>query len=331
MKAKEKLLSSVLIAILLLAGLTLPACETEFEVNAKWKESIIVYGLLDPLDSVQEIKINKAFINTEGSAFEVAQNPDSLYLDSTYATITEVATGRVMILVKTAIKKDSGIFANNEAYVWTTKEPIYQNREYRLDVVNPLSGNKISAKTWTLGKAAIQGPVFEQSLFFGIGTPYLTTAFTPGENSFAFDVKMHMVVESFYTSDTNKKTETYIKWNMLTNFRVQPRVRAIHQMPRLAFLQFLANSLKADLNKKHRIKWVGFSFHGGNQTLLDYISVNEPSIGIVQKQAEYTNIENGMGLFAARVQQQIMHVPFDKNSLPILQKDSTTKKFNFIP
>jgi hypothetical protein len=102
-------------------------------------------------------------------------------------------------------------------------------------------------------------------------------------------------------------------------------------MPRLAFLQFLANSLQAEANKKHRIKWVGFSFHGGNQTLLDYISVNEPSIGIVQKQAEYTNIENGIGLFASRVQQSIMHVPFDRNSLPILQKDSTTKKFNFIP
>lgn len=331
MKAKDLRITRIFIALVMLIGFSLPSCQTEFEVNAKWKETIIVYGLLDPLDSVQEIKINKAFLNTSGSAYEVAQNPDSLYLDSTYATITELETGRLIILHKTKIKKDSGIFANNEAFVWTTKEPILQNKEYRLDVSNPLSGTKVSAKTWTLGKTAIQGPIFEQSLFFSIGTPYVTTAFTPGENSYAFDVKMHMVVESFYTTDTNKKEEQYIKWNMLTNFMVQPRIRAIHQMPRLAFLQFLANSLKADDKKKHRIKWVGFSFHGGNQTLMDYISVNEPSIGIVQKQAEFTNIDNGMGLFASRVEQSIMHVPFDKNSISILQKDSTTKKFNFIP
>jgi hypothetical protein len=65
--------------------------------------------------------------------------------------------------------------------------------------------------------------------------------------------------------------------------------------------------------------------------LVDYISVNEPSIGIVQKQADYTNVNNGFGLFASRVQQQILNVPLDKNSLPVLQKDSNTRKLNFVP
>jgi len=331
MKTSKNLIRNTLIAVLFIVGLGTTSCENDFEINAEWKETIIIYGLLDPLDSVQEIKINKAFLNTSGSAYEVAQNPDSLYLDSTYATITEVGTGKIMVLKKTQVNKDSGLFSKQPVYVWTTKEKILPNSEYRVDVINPLTGTKASAKTWTLGKAAIQGPVFEQSVVFGLGTPYITTAFTPGENSFAFDVKLHVMVERISVADTNQKFQKLYTWNMLTNFRVQPKVRAIHQMPRQAFLQFLGFTIPASADVKHRIKWMGCSFYGGNQSLVDYISVNEPSIGIVQKQADYTNVENGFGLFASRVQQQILNIPLDKNSLPVLQKDSNTRKLNFVP
>jgi len=330
MKTSKFLFRNSLIALLFIVGLGTTSCENDFEINADWKETIIIYGLLDPLDSIQQIKINKAFLNSAGSAYEVAQNPDSLYLDSTFATLTEVASGRVIQLVKTRVNKDSGLFGNDPVYVWTTREKILPSSEYRVDVVNPLTGTRASAKTWTLGKAAIQGPVFEQSSVFGLGTPYITTVFTPGDNSFAFDVKFHVMVEQISTLDTNQKSRKMYTWNMLNNFKVIPKVRAIHQMPKPAFMQFLASSIPASAETKHRIKWVGCSFYGGNQTLVDYISVNEPSIGIVQKQADYTNVENGFGVFASRVQQKIWYIPLDKNSLPVLQKDSTTKKLNFI-
>ena len=331
MKTSTSLIRNTFIALLFLVGLGISSCENDFEINADWKETIVIYGLLDPLDSVQVIKINKAFLNTSGSAYEVAQNPDSLYLDSTYATLTEVSSGRIIVLQKSIVEKDSGLFGTKPVYAWTTTEKILPNTEYRIDASNPLTGTKASAKTWTLGKAAIQGPVFEQSIVFGIGTPYITTAFTPGDNSFAFDVKLHVMVERISTLDTNQKSQKLYTWHMLTNFRVQPKVRAIHQMPRQAFMQFLGSSIPASNEAKHRIKWMGCSFFGGNQTLVDYISVNEPSIGIVQKQADYTNVENGFGVFASRVQQRILHVPLDKNSLPVLQKDSNTRKLNFIP
>ena len=105
MKTSKNLFRNTCIALLFLVGLTTTSCENDFEINADWKETIIIYGLLDPLDSVQEIKINKAFLNSVGSAYEVAQNPDSLYLDSTFATITEVGSGRLIVLKKTLVSK----------------------------------------------------------------------------------------------------------------------------------------------------------------------------------------------------------------------------------
>ena len=45
------------------------ACETDFDVNAEWEETTVVYGLLDASDqnTLQKIKISKAFLgNMDG-------------------------------------------------------------------------------------------------------------------------------------------------------------------------------------------------------------------------------------------------------------------------
>jgi hypothetical protein len=65
--------------------------------------------------------------------------------------------------------------------------------------------------------------------------------------------------------------------------------------------------------------------------LLDYISVNEPSIGIVQKQAEYSNIDGGLGLFASRCTQTIDRVPIHAASISYMAKHPTTLPLNLIP
>jgi hypothetical protein len=53
------------------------SCETDFETTADWKDITVVYGLLDQRDSVQYIKINKAFLG-EGDALMFAKENDSI-------------------------------------------------------------------------------------------------------------------------------------------------------------------------------------------------------------------------------------------------------------
>ena len=54
------------------------ACETDFEVNAPWKETAIIYGLLDQTVDTQRVIIFKSFLGQE-SAFTMAQEADSFY------------------------------------------------------------------------------------------------------------------------------------------------------------------------------------------------------------------------------------------------------------
>src|SRR5690606_24360849 len=91
----------------------LSSCKNDLDTNADWKEILVVYSLLDGQDSVHYVRVNRAFLNENQSAYEIARINDSLYFDSIEVKIVEQGTGRIIPLVKDESKaKDSGIFAN---------------------------------------------------------------------------------------------------------------------------------------------------------------------------------------------------------------------------
>jgi hypothetical protein len=59
-----------------LATLTLIGCETDVDLNAPYDSTTIVYGLLDPVQDTQWIKINKTFLG-EGNNLDYALIRDS--------------------------------------------------------------------------------------------------------------------------------------------------------------------------------------------------------------------------------------------------------------
>jgi len=57
----------------------------------------------------------------------------------------------------------------------------------------------------------------------------------------------------------------------------------------------------------------------GNNDLKSYIEVNSPSTGVVQERPIYTNVSNGIGLFASRGTRNLIGLPliaFDNNNQP---------------
>jgi len=81
------------IRYILLALITcfLASCETDLDINADWEEITIVYGILNPNDSIQYIKINKAFLG-QGDPYEFAKVSDSLYHKDSLDVTLIVAT-----------------------------------------------------------------------------------------------------------------------------------------------------------------------------------------------------------------------------------------------
>ena len=309
------------------------SCENELDVNADWKEVIVVYALLDPLDSVQYVKINKAFQNNETGALVAAQEPDSLFLDSVDVVLTNLNSGVSYSLVKdNNLQKDSGIFAHTINTLYKTQALIIPGNYYKLDVLSIKTGKRVTAEALVVGPANIVAPFRDSTTPFSIGNETIVVNFSSGINTAVYDVRMEVVYQEFPASDTNAKVLKSETWRMLTNLRTQSTSgfnNITARIPRTAFLQFLGGSITAAPSLLHRILHVNLTFYGGSELLSDYISVSEPSLGIVQKQADYTNINGGTGLFASRCIQKIVRVPLDPSSISILQSRPETAPLNF--
>jgi len=328
---KKNLLMGFVFASALMFGLS--SCDNEVDINADWREILVVYGLLDPLDSVQYIKINKAFLNENQNALKVAKNPDSLFIKDAKVTLLHINSGTLFELERVnEVIKEPGIFAENPNYLYKTTVPILENEPYKLRVESKNTGQAVEAVTWTLRKARIEAPFKSSNPTFSLGAKFIVISYVPGLNSYAYDIKMKVKIDEYNREDTGFIQTKDLTWNVITNYVVERNTTAavLHQIERESFMQFLASSLDTSRSIIRRFKHVSVEYYGGSQNLIDYISVNEPSIGIVQKTAEYSNIEGGMGLFGSRCRQEIGTSNFEPASVGILQNNKLTAPLNFI-
>src|SRR5688572_28610592 len=97
-------------------ALALFSCRNDFAVNEDWKETMVIYGLLNPGDTAQYIKINKAFLG-EGNALVMAGEFDSVnYTQDEISAVLERWNGStwlqtIPLFKDTLIPKDTGVFA----------------------------------------------------------------------------------------------------------------------------------------------------------------------------------------------------------------------------
>ncbi len=328
MTLKSKILIPVFAFIL--CFLALQSCKNDIDINANWKEIFIIYGALNTNDTVQYVRVEKAYLDPKTGALQVAQIADSLQIDSAIVTLSSWAGVDTMKRIF-YVPKEPGIFANDKNPLYKTNKKIDSSKSYTIQVHNPKTGTKATASTNIVWPAVISSPVRNSNSKFSCQTEFINITFVPKNNSFAYDIKLTVYYDEFLKTDTFTKISKVIHWNMVTNQPVQAGVETRVLIPRLAFLQFLSSSIAADITLNHRLKKVDMTWYGGSQTIIDYISVNQPSIGIIQKTAEYTNITGGYGIFGSRCIQAVKNVRIDPVSVILIANHVETVKLNIIP
>src|SRR5436190_7147236 len=149
----------------------LGGCKTDFETNAPWKETMVVYGFLNPNDAVQYIRISKAYLG-EGNALMMATEPDSIY----YSDILDVKIEcflngnllqtHTLARIDTIPKDINGTFASPYMvlYADTNKlDTTINDKIYKLTVANRVSGVVVTAMTKMIENFGITLPSFNSS------------------------------------------------------------------------------------------------------------------------------------------------------------------------
>jgi hypothetical protein len=319
--------------------LILLSCSEDFDVNAKWKDITIVYGLLNPntTDSIQYIKINKAFLNEKTSAIAVAQNIDSIsYNDSLYVALKEYSGNNLIRTIELFkeydTNKDSGIFSYPGQYLYrTSATSLSPNYRYDLYIWNVKTGKEITSTTPVVGNMSAELPRPNAEITFNPSSE-LDVRWFAGKNAYFYDLEIEINYSEYKKSDPTNKIGKVLHWPILS-YRLTPGLSGGDEMKiklsGASFYDFMAYHIPVDMSLEREFVGFNFIYSAGGQEIYYYIHVNEPSIGIIQKKPEYSNIVNGYGVYSSR-NKNIIPAKLSKPGLTFLQSDSATINLNFV-
>ena len=294
------------------------SCNEQIELSGDFKETAIVYGLLDHSDSMHYVKITRAFIGP-GNAVDIAQIEDSSYFNSVYATIEELEGGtvtRTWVLSDTIIenKDTNGVFfaptqkvyyfktlpttiSTSGAFgtVQTSPNPqlssLNPNAQYRLnaDINNGLF--RVSATTDLVNglttNATSQNFTFKFASNPGEYKAQSVTISNTG-NAHVVNAKIGINIAEYIGEDPVSQT---IDWTIGEN-DVMPNSSITFSAQGETFYNRVIDNVTNDPLIDQR-NFLGFEvvMTGGSEDLYNYITVNQPSSSLAQTKPTYTNLE----------------------------------------
>lgn len=144
-----------------LAMLALVSCKNDLQVFEPGEEAVAVYGIINPNESTQNIRINKVFL-TEGDALAAGQDESQVNYGpgvlsvtlqrfmsgSETPTLTTVGntTKKEIVLTETVVTTATGDFSANQR-IWQTTDKLYNSGDYKLTIKNISTGKEFTART----------------------------------------------------------------------------------------------------------------------------------------------------------------------------------------
>lgn len=315
------------------------SCSTELDVNADFRETPIMFALINQNDSINYIRLQRAFSNENGNALEIAKNFDSLYYDTTKVRVYLIEKDLQDNSVDTVDflqaeynqDKAPGDFAAPGQYVYKTDYSDFKQEgfEYEFVFENLETGLSASAKTDVVGCDRIISPVryscsteefiggLRRNLDFnedGSNNPLSFIELDGPENAAFFSLEA--VVE--YTVKYNDDSRELDTFNTANNVWTVISLDMDENVPsksygdngslpigEKAFGTYLARVIDTSNDEEEGVLErallsIQFTFYYYNESYENYLEVNGNFNPLSQTKPLYTNVQNGLGLVASR-------------------------------
>ena len=310
----------------------LSSCSEDIKLNGDFKETAVVYGLLDHADSLHFIKITRAFIGP-GNALEIAQIPDSSYFENVELTVSEYIGGvfqRTWLLQDTLVanKDVDGVFyaPEQKVYYFKTLPTVTSSMGVPGTVQtspNTLLTSLKPGATYKM-KAVINGGEFEVTgeteLVNGLTTSASSQNFTfkfaddPAEyistgvgvsstgNSFIVNAQLDVFFDEYSGGTPTSKS---FNWQLGEN-DVQPNTSTTFTALGKSFYDLVKGNATDEASiDKRTFKGISVTITGGAEDLYNYMLVNKPTSSLAQSKPTYTNLavsndRRVVGIFSSR-------------------------------
>lgn len=327
---KISLLPALLLAFLL-------SCDKELKVNADWKDVTVVYGLLDQGDTVHYVKITKAFLG-EGNALTFSKIPDSSnYPDKLEVRIDEYSGSTLLRSFPcdtvTIHNKEAGdsVFYYPDQLMYYAKAKLLQSFTYKLNIKNRQTNKEITSQTALVHDFSIEKPVDFLAVNYVPGNKN-EVKFTSAEGGKRYQVVLRFHYLESLKADTSQKTEKYTEWIIFPSIRTMTanggEVIDVYY-PCDGFYTSIGAQIPVNPDVNRAARHVDYIFSVASEDLNTYMEVTEPSNSIIQERPTFSNIVNGIGLFASRTTKVIDSLRLRTETLNELKVNPSTKDLGF--
>ncbi len=339
-----------LLLLLPVVGLFLAACSNEFEVTAPWKEVPVVYALISPDDTAHYVRVEKAFLDPEKSALEVAKIPDSIYYPESAITVfleRDSDKKRFQMTrvdgAKEGYPRKSGIFATSPNWLYKVKptpgQPILEvGKKYNVVVKRADGQADITGSTTVPGDYTFFAPDQKQ-------TPPLMIF----QNDQTFDVQWRSDINALYFNvymtiryreeapDGTVLGKKSIVWKAATNVTRKPDPFGPNSYPGVAplqsqaFFEFLVANIPPASGTFRYFENCDLTIEGGALDLKQYNDVASASGGITGAEVipSYSNMSEGFGLFMSKNATTLTNVRLKPETVKAMNLLDITKPLNF--
>lgn len=309
------------------------SCDNTIEMEAPYKEIGVIYGLLNPADSIQYVRIQKAFLG-KGNANTMAQISDSSYypdiLDVRLLRIKNGSTLSSFPLTRfVGPPKDEGVFPSDPNILYKTNgETIFRDSEYKIVVTNTQTGHVFYAQTPIVDSIRVLRPNNSELIRWSNPNP-VTIEYIPTPNGKVYNltIRFHYTEQDLSVGVTENK---FIDWVFPNEIVDNPlNLSSIRrEIDGEKFYEFVGQKLKAG-NYLRIAGNLDFIFTAGEKFLANYININSSSTTVLTTPPYYSNVTGGTGIFSSRYIQKLVNRQMDAASKDLLESSPYTSDLGF--
>lgn len=336
------MLKRIAFLVFIPAILLFQSCKNEIDINADWKDVTVVFGLLNQNDNIHFVRVSRAFLG-EGNALTYAQVFDSLYYENVKVSMEEYINGNLNRTIQLrdtfGIPKEPGIFHYPDQKLYYTTASLNPQAEYKLLVKNEQTGNLTYATTSLVNGFQFTKPLPTENVF---GWLPLTVAYPFGWKTAANGRLYEFIIRFNYGEKSLEapfdSVGKFVDWNLgrqRSEFLFQNADMGLN-VENIRFYQFLSvaipefNGNVPEQNVERTVGRMELIMNIASDDFTTFLDVNQPSNTIVQERPKYTNVVNGIGLFASRFNFRRQNIAISVFTIDEIKNNELTAKLNFV-
>lgn len=310
-------------------------CDNDLNVIDDYKETPVIYGLINMSDSVQFVRVQKSFLG-EGNALLMAQNSDSIYYDTTdisiqiRESINGIFTRSIPLVPDASIPKDEGLFVNYPHIIYRTSgETINANAQYQIVFNNNKTGKTVSGTTKVVGKLLTPPILGLNEIDIPVDNTF-SIKITPVANGKIYGLQIFFNYAEEKKSNNpihnyEYKSISYILPNIVNNntSSIQPLTFSFFGGD---FYSYIGSRIPVDtsISRPAQLTSLDFKFTIGAEDFYIYYSINQPNNSITQNIPDFTNLVDGKGIFSSRNKRTFPNYKLKSNSISTLLNSTYT-------